>query len=150
MSFFLSYLYSCPPSPSPHPTGVDWPVNLMGNLHIMEGYVTFAGHHVHKALFDSGLLELSLNASGWLRQTYDGKDLETGQNCLGSALSSKSSDIQLWHFDSIIICLCRYVVKYYIVNSICIAITLINKAISPKRPQITVIFRWVKIGLIKE
>lgn len=83
MSFFLTYRYSCPPNPSPHPTGVDWPVNLMGNLHVMEGYVTFAGHHVHKALFDSGLLELSLNASGWQGQTCDGRELEMGHNCLG-------------------------------------------------------------------
>lgn len=71
-----------------------------------------------------------------------------GQNCLGSALSSKSSNIQPWHIDSIIIYI--YVVKDYIVNSIYIAITLINKVISPKRPQITVIFQWVRISLIKE
>lgn len=77
MSFFLTYRYSCPANPSPHPTGVDWPVNLTGNLHVMEGYVTFAGHRVHKALFDSSLLALSLNASGWQGQTYDG-ELETG------------------------------------------------------------------------
>jgi len=64
MSFFLTYQYSCPPNPSSHPSGVDWPVNLMGNLHVIEGYVTFAGPGHHKALFDSGLLELSLNASG--------------------------------------------------------------------------------------
>lgn len=83
MSFFLTYRYSCPPNPSPHPTGVDWPVNLMGNLHVMEGYVTFAGHRVHKALFDSGLLELSLNASGWQGQTYDGRELETGAELFG-------------------------------------------------------------------
>lgn len=90
MSFFLTYRYSCPPNPSPHPTGVDWPVNLTGNLHVMEGYVTFAGHRVHKALFDSSLLALSLNASGWQGQTYDG-GLETGgQMCLGPALSSWS------------------------------------------------------------
>jgi len=75
MSFFLTYQYSCPPNPSSHPSGVDWPVNLMGNLHVIEGYVTFAGPGHHKALFDSGLLELSLNASG---QTY-GSELETGR-----------------------------------------------------------------------
>lgn len=83
MSFFLTYRYSCPPNPSPHSTGVDWVVNLMGNLHVIEGYVTFAGHRVHKALFDSGLLELSLNASGWQGQTYDGSELETGAELFG-------------------------------------------------------------------